>query len=376
MDKKFFQGTVEILKSMGKACEFGITQDGEIFGKMNQDIVSVSVVGGSALGFAASLDMDILKRFKKIDDVALSVSGKTKLLINGIEAGQIRGNLKPEFKKYSYANEVFFNDAVFVQTLDKALVSISHDEARTALNCVHLQFGKGLCRFVSTDGIRLSILKIPVVEEITGELDVLIPSHVCDMLKKAMKTFKPTSLVALTQDEKGADLSMLYWQADTFNVAFQIHNDIRFPDVDVIVDGCNRGKEYIGAKASFTKEVFDAIDSARDKLFTAVGKKESRNGAVGIKMTFCNGNVRIEDSLIGFDIEGFKMEVPCPTTFYKDDSLRIGMNAELLADARKVVGDYVTADMLSNKRPTCFYKNTMNDDALYILMPVFIEEKE
>ncbi len=229
--------------------------------------------------------------------------------------------------------------------MDKTKFAISTEETRYYLNGIYLHVTSEdpKLRAVATDGHRLARVEFPVPEGAAGMPGVIIPRKAVSELRKLIDEVEGDVSVALSDTKirfsfEGAVLTskLIDGTFPDYSRVIPTGNDKNL-DVD-----CHSFAEAVDRVSTIssdrTRSVKLTLDS--DKLILSVNSPE--NGTATEELT----------------VE------------YSSDAMEIGFNARYLLDIlTQIEGDSVKAELADPASPTII-RDTADDSALYVLMPM------
>lgn len=231
----------------------------------------------------------------------------------------------------------------FNKAVSKILFSVSHDETRPSLTGIYFSFIENVLSLVSTDGFRLSKMKIPLKEK-AGEISFIVPRFVLSELLKA----------------SGEDLSIKYDQENKL-VIFSI-NETYF--VSRLIEGTFPDYEKIIPTKFVLDFDADRLDLERSVKSASVFSRDASN-IIKLKTLENLLSVSSESSASGSQ-ETF-LEIKKGEN--KLD-LELLFNYKFIEDLLKVVEDEFVTLFVSGSNTACMFLDKKDTNFLHLIMPI------
>ncbi|TNE35384.1 MAG: DNA polymerase III subunit beta [Alphaproteobacteria bacterium] len=316
------------------------------------DRVTASIGTEGAITAPAHLLYDIIRKLPEGSQVELSFKSEDGRVY--IRCGQSQfalSSLPQDDFPVMETNELPHNftlpAAVLKRLIDKTRFAISTEETRYYLNGIYLHVaeaaGVPVLRAVATDGHRLARVETPVPADADKMPGVIIPRKAVNEIRKLLDERDGDVSISLS------DTKICFAMGDSLLTSKLI--DGTFPDYErVIPAGNDKVLELDG------KTFAQAVDRV-----STVSTEKTR----AIKLALSNGNITL--SATGADAGSATEELAAN---YNSGDMEIGFNSKYLLDITgQIEGDSAQFVLADAGSPT-IVKDSVDDGALYVLMPM------
>lgn len=290
---------------------------------------------------------EITCQYVKDDNVFLVMSGKSKFKLMCLDA-----ETYPNFEEQDMPIEFKILTQNFINIIDKTRFSISDDPGRYYLNGLFIQTvneedGLKFCG-VSTDGHRLSVIKVNGFNGKESVSGVIIPKKALPEIKKVLcSTNEEEVTIYLSKTKIKVETN------DTIIISKLI--DAEFPDYNRVIPTENNKILKVNKKA---------ITSIIDRVSTVVSDSSHR----GIKFLLNKNNLLLESSSTenGFASEDMIVD------FTSDESIEIGFNYKFILDIFSQIESDNVVMYFKDNSSAILIKGEEENNNIFVLMPVRI----
>lgn len=316
----------------------------------------VSVITEGATTVSAQLIYDIVKKmedgseieceYTKEDNNFHIKSGKSKFKLMCLDVDGY-----PNFEEQDMPIEFKILSQYLINIIDKTRFSISDDPSRYYLNGLFLQTreeddGIKFCG-VSTDGHRLSVIKINNYEGQNNINGVIIP-------KKALPEIKKV-LCSIPEDEVKVYLSKTKIKIETDNtIIISKLIDADFPDYNRVIPQNNN--KVLKANKKLLTNIIDRVSTV------------ANDGHRGIKFTLSENTLVLESNSTenGFASEDIKVDFPYT------DGIEIGFNSKFVLDIFSQIDSDNINIYFKDSTSAIIIKGEEEQNNTFVLMPIRI----
>ncbi|MEE8444836.1 MAG: DNA polymerase III subunit beta [Alphaproteobacteria bacterium] len=314
--------------------------------------VPAGVSQGGAITVSAHILFDIVRKLE--DGAQIEIGG-------GSEEGQLplragRSSLKlatlaseefPVMSDGDMPHNFQLPAAALRLLIDRTRFAISTEETRYYLNCIYLHAAgddvAAVLRAVATDGHRLARMDVPLPDGAAAMPGIIVPRKTINELRKLIDEVEGDVDVSLSDTK-------IRFAIDGIVLTSKLI-DGTFPDYNRVIPEGNDKELRVNCKR-FER----AVD-----LVSTISTEKSR----AIKLSLNDNNLVLSATSPDSGSATEELEVD-----YDDEPLEIGFNSRYLIDiTQQIVGEEARFALADSASPT-LVRDTADDSALYVLMPM------
>lgn len=316
------------------------------------DKVPADIANDGAITAPAHLLYDIIRKLPEGSQVELDYKSEEGRI--SIRCGQSQFALSslpqddfPIMESGELPHKFTLSTGILKRLIDKTRFAISTEETRYYLNGIYLHMaetgGVPVLRAVATDGHRLARVETPIPADAEGMPGVIIPRKAVTEIRKLIDEQEGDVAISLS------DTKISFSFGDTLLTSKLI--DGTFPDYERVIPAGNDKVLEMDGKI-FARAV--------DRVST-VSMEKTR----AIKLSLSDDRITL--SATGSDAGSATEEIAAS---YNSGDMEIGFNSKYLLDITGQIEGENAHFVLSDAGSPTIVKDSVDDGALYVLMPM------